>query len=130
MLPKQKKQHINKWGMFPNEKIHKTATGMDWALGSRMSVSPVRYLMLPKVWVLVCVSNQNPRKCRSVWGSRTSPAPSKQSLTQAHVEHVLHGVPGFRVEDAATHAQPDDGHLGNHAAQKDAQVAAAVVYQV
>lgn len=54
----------------------------------------------------------------------------QESLTQAHVEHVLHGVPGFCVEDASTHAQPDDSHLGNHAAQKDAQVAAAVVHQV
>lgn len=67
---------------------------------------------------------------RRVWHSGPSPAPSKGSLTQAHVEHVLHGVPGFCVEDAPTHAQPDDGHLGNHAAQKDAQVAAAVVHQV
>lgn len=37
----------HKWGVFPNEKIHKTATGMDWTAGSGMSVSPVRHLMLP-----------------------------------------------------------------------------------
>lgn len=51
-------------------------------------------------------------------------------LTQAHVEHILHGLAWLRVEDATTHAQPDDGHLGNHAAQQDAQVASAVVHQV
>lgn len=61
---------------------------------------------------------------------RSSPHPRRAALTQAHVEHVLHGFAGLRVEDASAHAQPDDGHLGDHAAQQDAQVAAAVVHQV
>lgn len=63
-------------------------------------------------------------------GSGAAPHPRRVALTQAHVEHVLHGVAWLCVEDAPTHAQPDDGHLGDHAAQQDAQVAAAVVHQV
>lgn len=61
---------------------------------------------------------------------QSSPRPRREALTQAHVEHVLHGLAGLRVQDAPAHAQPDDGHLGDHAAQQDAQVAAAVVHQV
>lgn len=63
-------------------------------------------------------------------GGGEQPPPPGAALTQAHVEHILHGLAGLCVEDAPAHAQPDDGHLGDHAAQQDAQVAAAVVHQV
>lgn len=51
-------------------------------------------------------------------------------LTQSDIEDVLHGIPRLRVQDAPAHAEPDDGQLGDHAAQQDSQVAPAVVHQV
>lgn len=51
-------------------------------------------------------------------------------LTQSDIEHILHGVSGLGVQDAASHAEPDDCHLCDHTAEQDAQVASAVVHQV
>lgn len=51
-------------------------------------------------------------------------------LTQSDIEHILHGVPGLCVQDAASHAEPDDCHLCDHTTEQDAQVASAVVHQV